>query len=247
MISTDYYPYIDTNIMFEQFLTLQENILIMTGVAGLGKSKLSTAILKFAAEHDDILPYDKLKSHPDLEIQYVNVAYIKSTDVLADDNFWRVLSAREYDFVILDDLDYMLTKRSAEVQSHDDQIRNKFLNEFLSFTDGIEKTKTKFIITTNQSTSDVDLALLRKGRLFDILELRELKIKEAYCIWEKAGLKESDFHAVYEGKDTVLPADLGSEITKHLNPGKKSLKGYLKEDGISKMSKSKKSKKIGFQ
>jgi len=39
----------------------------------------------------------------------------------------------------------------------------------LSFTDGIVPTHTKFIITSNKIDSDIDPALRREGRMFDIL------------------------------------------------------------------------------
>lgn len=139
----------------------------------------------------------------------------------------------------------MLTKRDAEVTSSDDAIKNTFLNQFLSFTDGVEKHKTKFIITTNQKYNDIDTALLRKGRLFDILELRQLDQKEALEIWIDNGLSVTEFHNVFHDHH-VLPADLGSEINKRLNDRIDSATvAYLKEDGISKVIKASRVKKIG--
>jgi len=230
-----YYPYIDTNAMFEQFYTNKENIMILCGKPGTGKTSLSTQLLKYSLKNPTKIPYVK-----DIDdIEYLQVAYIKSTEVLANDSLWRTLSQKEYDLVILDDLDYFLTARDQEIQTSEDVERNKFLNQFLSFTDGIEQNRTKFIITTNQSFDDIDTALLRKGRLFDILELRELTNTEALEIWKTSGLAEKDF--VFAG--SVLQADLGSEIEKKLN-NKIVQKPYLKEEDISKMKRSK--KKLGF-
>ncbi len=230
-VNSKYYPYIDTDIMFEQFLTNKENILILCGKPGTGKTSLSTQLLKYTLLNPSKMPYKK-DDH-----LYLNVAYVKNTEVLCDDGFWRSLSAKEFDLVILDDLDYFLTSRSQEIQSQDDINRNKFINQFLSFTDGVEQNNTKFIITTNQPFSDIDNALLRKGRLFDILELRDLKNKEAKEIWES----ELSEKFTYEGN--VLQADLGSDIQKKLN-NKMTQKAYLKEKEISKINKT--SKKVGF-
>ena len=245
-ISEKYYPYIDTQIMFDQFFTGTENILLLVGEPGLGKSKMSTLALKHAYENSDKLPYDKLEINPALENQFVSVVYVKSTDVLVNDKFWREMSKMQADICIIDDLDYMLTKRDSEVMSVDDAKKNDFLNQFLSFTDGVEKTKTKFIITTNQKYSDIDAALLRKGRLFDILELRSLDPHEALEIWKDNELKDEEFHQVFHTHE-ILPADLGSEINKRLNTRiETATANYLREEGISKVEKASRSKKIGL-
>lgn len=245
-ISEKYYPYIDTQIMFDQFFTGSENILLLVGEPGLGKSKMSTLALKHAYENSDKLPYDKLEINPALENQFVSIVYVKSTDVLVNDKFWRELSKLQADICIIDDLDYMLTKRDSEVQSIDDAKKNDFLNQFLSFTDGVEKTKTKFIITTNQKYNDIDTALLRKGRLFDILELRALTINEAFEIWKDNDLPDTEFNQIFH-TDKILPADLGSEINKRLNKRiETATASYLREDGISKVEKASRVKKIGL-
>lgn len=245
-ISEKYYPYINTEIMFDQFFTGAENILLLVGEPGLGKSKMSTLALKYAYQNSDKLPYDKIKDNPVLENQFISVVYVKSTDVLINDKFWRELSKAQADFCIIDDLDYMLTKRDSEVLSSDDMNKNSFLNQFLSFTDGVEKHKTKFIITTNQRYDDIDAALLRKGRLFDILELRQLDREEAIEIWKDNNLLEDDFKNIFKTHE-ILPADLGSEINKRLNTRiTTATESYLKEEGISKVQRAGRTKKISI-
>lgn len=246
-LSKSYYPYLDTNLMFDQFFTGAENILLVVGKPGIGKSKLSSLALKYAFENPDKIPYDKMENNSNLDYQYIIVAYVKSTTVLANDNFWQILQDNNPDFVIIDDLDYMLTKRDSEVTSGEDVIKNQFLNHFLSFTDGFEKHKCKFIITTNQTYSDIDTALLRKGRLFDILELRELTNSEALNVWLEYDLKEQDFHKLFTD-EYILPADIGSEINKRLNKriNENALRSYIKEPGISKVQRAKKRKKISL-
>lgn len=242
-LDEDYYPYIDLNILFEQFSVGNENILLCVGQPGRGKSKFASTILKLAFLNSDKLPYDKSIETPDLENQFINVAYVKSPDILSRDEFWRKLEALTPDYVIIDDLDYMLTKRDTEIQTNEDVIKNNFLNQFLSFTDGINKNKTKFIITTNQNYDSIDKAILRKGRIFDILEFRELSNLEALNIWKKHDLSEEEFIKLFSNKE-VLSANLGSEISKRTNTKITNMKTYLKEDNISKLNNNK--KKLGL-
>lgn len=243
-VSKMYYPYIDTDLMFEQFFEFNENILLLVGEPGIGKSKLVTTMLKYAFQNTDKLPYDKMENDLVLETQYINVGYVKDPEVLAQDAFWTKIGGQGYDFIILDDFDYMLTKREADVQSSEDITKNKFLSQILSFTDGVDKHKTKFIITTNQSYENIDKALLRKGRLFNILELRKLDKSEALAIWLDNNLNENDFHELFNTHD-ITPADLGSEISRRKNPKvERKTESYLKEPGISKLQQSTRNKKM---
>lgn len=244
-ISKLYYPYIDTDLMFEQFFTGQENILLLVGESGLGKSKLSTLALKYMLDNPDKV-LDKIKQNDD---NIIHMAYVKSNDVLAKDSFWvDLVSGDPTSLVIIDDLDYMLTKRDAEVMSSDDTKKNSFINQFLSFTDGMIKNKTKFIITTNQPYDNIDSALLRKGRLFDILELRRLHKKEALEVWKDNELSEKEFNSIFGNYTNILSADLGSEIARRLNTKikERATLSYLSEDGISRVRLAKAKKKLGI-
>jgi len=184
------------------------------------------------------------------ESEGVKVAYIKNEEILADDLFWNTLKEEEYHLVFLDDLDYSLLPRTQNISTSEDIQKNKFISNLLSFTDGIfDKVgnKTKFIITTNRPVTDIDTAVLRKGRTFDILELRELKREEASEIWVKSGLDLEDFNESF--KDTkILQADLGSSIGMALKAQSEhiELKPYIKEEGISIYSTIKSPKKIGL-
>lgn len=238
-INSSYYPYIETDILFEQFFGNKESILICFGAPGTGKSKLSSNALKYCINNIDSLSNIKKDGSG---YNFINVGYVKSTDVLADDNFWYTLSNDAFDLVILDDLDFFLTSRNNESRSHEDDLKNMFVSQLLSFTDGIQENNTKFIITSNQPFDSIDDALLRKGRLFDILELRKLTNDEALEVWLEEGLEKKEFEKCKFGS-TVLQADLGSEIQKRLND-KIKIRSYLKEENISKAKF--KSKKLGF-
>lgn len=230
-IDNSYYPYIDVDEMFTQFNKFDENILILTGNPGVGKSKMGTSYMKYLIENEHLLGDNE---------DYA-VLYTKDEDIISSDIFWHTLSDEHFDLVIFDDLDYFLTDRSNVVSSSEDIKKNKFIGNLLSFTDGVKKNNTKIIISTNKDIKGIDTALLRKGRLFDIIELRELKNEEALNIWKKNDLPEDEFTF----KGNVLQADLGSEISKRLKT-KEQIPKYLKEEGVSKIKNYNTSKKIGF-
>lgn len=258
-----YYPYLDTEEMFKQFVMSDSNILLLAGIPGCGKSKLGDAFMQYLLKSTDIEITDKKeKITHDIDDQIVEidiitqesegvkVAYIKNEDILSDDIFWNTLKEEEYHLVFLDDLDYALLPREQSVSTSEDIRKNRFISNLLSFTDGIfndSSKKTKFIITTNKETKDIDTAVLRKGRTFDILELRELTHKEASIIWVKNGLNIDEFNNEFT-TDKILQADLGTLINMKLKAKKKDimLKPYIKEDGISKYNNIKNPKKIGL-
>jgi ATP-dependent 26S proteasome regulatory subunit len=53
------------------------------------------------------------------------------------------------------------------------------MNQLLSFTNGVFANNTKIIITTNKKIEDIDQAILRPGRCFDILDIQCLTKEEA--------------------------------------------------------------------
>lgn len=219
--STLYVPYIETEILFDQFFKSSENILLLTGKSGVGKSKLGSLAIDYLSRHTE-----KVNA---------NVASASDVNVLSSDNFWSALVAEEIDLVILDDLDFMLTPRSEE-QGITDVTKNRFISNFLSFTDGFKKNNVKFIITTNQSVDTIDTSLLRKGRMFDILELRELTNKEAKAVWKAYTDKP------FKVKGDILACDLAHEI--EAAKSEYTRMNYLKDPKISKLEKV--AKTIGF-
>ena len=258
--SLDYYPYIDTEEMFSQFMMSDSNILLLSGNPGVGKTRLGDAFMKYLLEKADIKEISsktKVTIHDEElvdevfyveESQGVKVAYIKNEEILSQDIFWNILQEEEFNLVFLDDLDYSLLPRTQNISTSEDIQKNKFISNLLSFTDGIfdAGNKTKLIITTNKEVGDIDTAVLRKGRTFDILQLRELHNQEARKIWLSNGLPEKLFDEKFQ--DSVLQADLGTTINieKKALENNIELKPYIQEDGISLYNKTKSTKKIGL-
>lgn len=221
-----YYPYLNIENLFDQFIQYDENILVLLGEPGLGKSKLATTYLKYLLANEQYLQQDN--------DQYI-VKYVKNQSILSMDQFWHDLGGT--DLVILDDLDYFLGARKQTVSTGLENEKDSFINNLLSFTDGVNKNPTKFIITTNRNLEDVDTALLRKGRTFDILELRQLSNAEAFAIWKDEGLTEETYNqTTFSTSQWITSSDLGSEISKRKTNDDLREKAYLTEPNISKLS-----------
>jgi hypothetical protein len=223
-IDKNYYPYLDIDTMFAQFTEFKENILIILGKPGLGKSKMINQYMKYILENPKYI---------DDEDEVYRVVYAKNQDMLAMDSFWTNIYGS--DLVILDDLDFFLSAREQVVSSSLEIQKDAFISHLLSYTDGTTETNTKFIITTNRTLEEVDPALLRKGRAFDILELRPLHKDEALKIWKNNGLEEKDFIKELGMYDSIIQSDLGSLIAKKLKNSELLEKSYLKEEGVSKL------------
>lgn len=248
--SSDYYPYLDTNSLFEQFVRSNENILLLVGAPGVGKSRLANMFMRWMLDNADVCTELKMNEKMIEELEDMinitfSVSYVKNEEILAMDDYWNKLSTNNHALVFLDDADFSLTSRKNSINGVEDLNKNKFLSQLLSFTDGITKNNTKFIITTNIEVDDIDTAILRKGRTFDILNLRYLSQSEAKNIWEKQGFDIQRFHDNL-GDQEIPACDLGSAINKEkirLSNGIKP-KSYLLEDGISILGKE--TQKLGF-
>lgn len=264
-ISEKYYPFIDMDIFIHEFLTRQESILVLSGESGTGKTKFSSLILKKAIENYDLI--EKLaKNKGSVEFEdedyeddedeglsknEIRVAYLKNEDILAADQFWSTIKNKKFDFIILDDLDYMLIPRTREVGSQIDVNRSKFISQLLSFTDGVVPNTTKFIITSNRSDKDVDSALMRPGRMFGILSFRPLSYNEALDIWIDSGLesKINIFESHFDKKvSSVSHAELGSLIYQSKLTSER--RSYIKNDEsnivLTEKSKKQAKKVLGF-
>lgn len=231
-LSKLYYPFLDIDEMFKQYLISNDNLLLLAGRSGTGKTEVINMLLDFATKNEELL-----FSNPDDEEDDDNiyVAYVKNPQILAMDAFWSTLSKSNFNFIVMDDMDFILTDRTISDGSHTDETRLRFISNFLSYTDGIFTNNTKFIITTNRGVNNIDSAILRKGRCFDVLSFRDLTKVEAKAIWIEAELPEDKFSEEFK-EDVINAADLGSKIEMYNNlllKGATIKSSYIKEDGIS--------------
>ena len=263
-----YYPFLDIELFMKEFIYGDENILILCGEPGTGKSKFASLVIKKLLQNNKYFEYfsnsdenderDELK-FIDLEDFIEDISFeensnkikihdnfyyvlsTKNTDIVSGDEFWD--KAKNSDLVVLDDLDFLLSSRN---ENREDVQKNQFLSNLLSFTDGIQKNKTKIIITTNQPFDTIDKALLRKGRLFAILEFRPLTKKEALQIWESENLDKKDFNKIFKDKDKIKHDEIGHEIQK-FKRNKKLLrkKDFILDESVDALRKAQ-PKKVGL-
>ena len=242
-INEKFYPFLDVDLFMKEFIYGKENILILCGAPGTGKSKFANLIMKKLIENpefneyftEDNIDLKNLISELEEEIVYF-AASAKDVNMITTDQFWN--KVKNQDLVILDDLDFLLSSRK---ENREDVAKNQFLSHLLSFTDGIEDNKTKIIITTNQPFESIDEALLRKGRLFGILEFRPLDYEEAFEVWIDEGLDEEQFEKIFKDKEKITHAELGEAI-QNTKRNKKyiSKKEYILDSKIDALRKAEK-------
>lgn len=248
-IDDNYYPDLDVDLFTERFLSEQENILILNGPSGIGKTKFCTLLLKKCLLNKELIiqnrDFSKANENEMDDEEYfsqdntfnIKVCYTKNKNLLQLDEFWDHIKVNNYDLVILDDI---------YLSSREERQEDSFISQLLSYSDGLFPSSTKFVITSNNEDYQIDDAILRAGRLFDSLELRPLKKEEALLIWLSNNLSEDSFNSEFKNEKEILQSNLGS-IIKKMIIGNKEIKSYFKdkERELSKKGKSGK-KVVGF-
>lgn len=164
-IKPNLYPDIDPEALAKEFIESNDNLLIVHGEPGTGK----TSFIKYLA-----LQLYKLK-------EITDISYAKDWKTINDSQFWPRVTDNEPALLILDDLDHDLTTKNNK--------RSPFVSNLLSYLDGVLTNKSnKVIISTNQPIGTIDAALLRSGRCFDCLELHKLRVDYAEQLWQEMGL-----------------------------------------------------------
>ncbi len=230
VIGDFYAPYLDTNLLFEQYLSSKSVILQLTGQPGIGKSKLIALFVKYLTTHPEHMTKDNV----------VKIARPATSEVLAEEEFWVKLRQDGFQALILDDVDHILQKRNESITSSEEKMHNEIIRKILTFTDGLTSQKSKILVSTNLEYHKIDKALIRDFRLFDSIELRALTFDEAKEIWINTyGMLSSQFDTVFRGIDEITSAKLSKEIESVLNREEDEndglSKSYLKENGISKV------------
>lgn len=233
-----YYPYFDIDKMMRLYIESTENILILSGEPGTGK----TSFIKLLYQY-----FPKYITKSDFK-----VIFVKDKDVLSSDMFWGELITGKIDLVIMDDLDESLTPR--EISTYitprgEEKEGNPFVEKFLSVSDGVFNIRTKFIITTNRKIDAIDSAILRPGRCFDVISMRYLTRKESLNIWlNNYELTEEQFDFTFGKTEFISPAILKSQFDRVASKDS----SYLLEEGLSIRSSFlelnyKEKNKIGFK
>lgn len=140
---------------YDTYLTSDSNVLILLGPPGTGKTSFLRGLLHHA-QSDALISYDP--------------------DILQDDEIFADFMSGQEQFMILEDADTFLASRTKS--------GNTVMHKFLNVGDGLLSTKGKKIVfTTNlPSVRDIDDALMRPGRCFDVLRFAKLSVAEAKAV-----------------------------------------------------------------
>jgi hypothetical protein len=150
-------PFIDdVENYIENFLNSKAPVLILQGEAGTGKTTFIKKILQTMQER-------VLKQRDEFR-----VTYSFDENVFYSSDFYKQLIFDDYDVQVYEDINQVLHKnQDAEINP---------INKFLSVSDGLVSKYKKIIITTNiESKHQLNPALLRPGRCFDVVEFRKLR------------------------------------------------------------------------
>jgi hypothetical protein len=175
------YPFLNGETLasyYERFMASSANILLLIGPPGTGKTTFIRGLL----------------SHTDSSAMVTYDANILEKDYL----FARFIED-ETNVMVLEDSDAFLKSRSDG---------NTMMHRFLNVGDGLVTTKgKKMIFSTNlPSIRDIDSALIRPGRCFDIVTFDQLNVEQANKLAEKLGVtlpvrergNESDKYSIAE-------------------------------------------------
>jgi hypothetical protein len=176
------YPFLNGESLesyYDRYMESSANILLLIGPPGTGK----TTFIRGLLSHRDasaIVTYD--------------------AGILEKDGFFARFIEDDTQVMVLEDSDAFLKSRSDG---------NTMMHRFLNVGDGLVTTKgKKMIFSTNlPSIRDIDSALVRPGRCFDILTFRELTRDEADLLANKLGV------TIEEGKDKYSLAEIFNKQT----------------------------------
>jgi hypothetical protein len=139
------------------YVTAAEPVLVLQGPPGTGKSRLVRGILAELARRRGAES---------------SAIFTNDPRVLADEQLYVRLLTSSVDAFVLEDADQLLLPRADG---------NDVVQRFLAIADGIVRIQgRKIIFTTNlPNVGDLDPALVRPGRCFGRVFLRELQLPEA--------------------------------------------------------------------
>jgi len=156
------YPFLNGESLgdyYDRYMESSANILLLIGPPGTGKTTFIRGLLAHR-NCSAIVTYD--------------------AGILEKDHFFAKFIEDDAEIMVLEDSDAFLKSRSDG---------NTMMHRFLNVGDGLVTTKgKKMIFSTNlPSIRDIDSALIRPGRCFDIVEFKPLSIFDANKLADKLG------------------------------------------------------------
>lgn len=159
---SELYPYINVNKTIHDFMGSSSPVLILLGEPGTGKTSFINELIFKGKFKEPWLVYDSETAND--EMLYIN--FLNSPSNL----------------MIFEDSDILISDRIKD--------NNSKMAKILNISNGLMSLKNKkFIFTANLKTEDeIDRALTRPGRCFDIINFRSLTASEVKIFEEKTGI-----------------------------------------------------------
>jgi energy-coupling factor transporter ATP-binding protein EcfA2 len=169
---TEMYPFLqgeEIESFYDRFMDSDASILVLIGPPGTGKTTFIRGLLQHT-KSSAIVTYDAAI----LEKDYVFAQFIEG----------------DTNIMVMEDADTFLRARSDG---------NTMMHRFLNVGDGLVTTKgKKMIFSTNlPSIRDVDPALIRPGRCFDVVNFDNLTPADAEVLAKKVGSTLEDGKSKY--------------------------------------------------
>jgi ATPase family associated with various cellular activities (AAA) len=193
-IHQEAYPYItDIYKYADDFFNSSSNILLLPGDPGTGKTNFIKFLISTQRRKDRTFK-----------------VYLSYSEKMIDSDYFfsQFLEDPDSNILLLEDVDTMIAPREDG---------NSAMVKVLNAGDGIISLKKKIIISTNiKNESEMDSALIRPGRCYDVLHFRELTYVEAETLSKVIGVdmpetkKENYTLAeIYSGKTTNTKPKIG--------------------------------------
>ncbi len=191
------YPWLGSESLtsyYERYMQSDASILLLIGPPGTGKTTFIRGLLHHTKQ-SAIVTYD--------------------ANILSKDYVFAGFIEGDRSIMVIEDADNFLGNRSEG---------NGMMHKFLNVGDGLVSTKNKkLIFSTNlPSIKDIDPALIRPGRCFDIVNFEPLTNEQANVLSTKLGVNRTDLNG-----DSYSIAEIFNMQTHAAKAPKKRKVGFI--------------------
>jgi hypothetical protein len=187
----EFYPWIKEGIesYLDRFMKSSSSILLMLGPPGTGKTSMIRYLIS-SRNLTAMFSYDE--------------------DLLESDKYFSRFIVGDSNLMVMEDADILIGSRENG---------NKFIPRFLNTAEGLVKIDgKKMIFTTNlESIRNIDSALVRPGRCFDVMKTRLLTHKEMLAVVAAAGLENTPpWKEEYSLSEIFCPTDKPQKVERRI-------------------------------